>query len=407
MRSLAAICLVSSALLAAPDMLPAQNAIEPALMTTLEDGNLAFLVQDPGFGLPTPAQFGFTLPGDARPHGASFARGGTEVVIADFAQPRLYRASIAVPAAVTTVAIAGRTNASGTLAADPNGRYVLSVGQNATTGGGESVVVDLAATPPVSTPITPTLTVPGFVTAAIDFAPDGRAFVCHTTGVSVLSPPYTSVDFTMPFPAIAQSPSMCRLTRDGARLFVSRMLSETVPTVNAIRTTPAPYSASSVFTEMPAPAGVQGLGPMAVSPDGQALIVAQQFLFPQAPNPPKARVFVLRAPFGGQTAYEELVLPAAVAGLNCSVGGSPADCPGFEHVEVSADGRLAILTGNSSSELAGAPGNVSALFVSDPFDAATRSLTAVPVGLSVGTPGRGAGAVRFRPMTVFRSGLER
>ena len=125
----------------------------------------------------------------------------------------------------------------------------------------------VATQPPTVTPVTPALRVRGFVTAAIDFAPDRRAFVCHTAGVSVLKPPYTTVEFTMAFPTIVQSPSMCRLTRDGGRLFVTRVLSETVAMPNGVRTTAAPFSAQSTFVNMPAPAGVQGLGPMAVSPD--------------------------------------------------------------------------------------------------------------------------------------------
>lgn len=383
-------------------------AVEPAIAATLEDGNLGLLLPTPDDNLPSPAQTAFALPPDARPHGAAFVGGGSEALFADFAQPRLYRAALSAPATVETLELAGRSSANGTLAAAPGGRYVLSIGEsgNNGNGAGESVVVDFAVSPPAATPIVPTLRVLGFVTAAIDFAPDGRAFVCHTAGVSVLRPPYTTVEFTMPFPTITQSPSMCRLTRDGSRLFVTRLLSESVATVNAVRTTGAPYSADSQFVELVAPAGVQGLGPMAVSPDGQTLLVAQQFVFPQAPNPPRTRVFLLRAPFDGQTSFAELALPAALSGPSCSAEGNPIDCPGFEHVEVSADGRLAILTGNSSDELVGVPDQVPALFLRDPFDDAARSAFVVPLAPDATTPGRGTGAVRFQPMRIFADGLE-
>lgn len=380
--------------------------VESALLGTLEDGDLGLLLPNPAAGLPNPVQTAFSLPLDAAPHGAAFARGGSEAVFADFLTPTLYRAPLADSATVASIALTGRTSGNGTLAADPYGRYLLSVGR-ANNGSGESVVVDLGVTPPQVTPIQPTLNVAQFVTAAIDFAPDGRAFVCHATGVSVLSPPYTTVDFTMDFPAIQLSGSQCRLSRDGSRLFVTRVLSETVPTVNGVRTTAAPYSANSQFVTMPAPLDVQGLGPMAVSPDGEALLVGQQFLFPQAPNPPRARLFLLRAPFDGQAAYQEIALPAAVSGNNCVDGANPFDCAGFEHIEVSDDGSLAILTGNSSSVAPNAADKVPAVFVQAPFDDASRTVVAVPIAPeSNDSLGRGTGAVRFQPTGLFRDGLE-
>jgi hypothetical protein len=377
-------------------------AVEPAVMTTLEDGNAGVLLATPDANLPLPAQALSGLPPGAAPHGVAFL--GGEVLLQDFALPKLYRTSLATPGAVTELALPGRSNGTGTLAAEPNGRFALSVGESS-QGAGEAVVVDFGAIPPTVTPIVPTMRVRGFVTAAIDFGPDRRAYVCHTTGVSVLKPPYTTVEFTMAFPAVVQSPSMCRLSPDGSRLFVTRVLSETVATVNGVRTTAAPFSAQSVFTTMPAPNGVQGLGPMAVSPDGQALLVGQQFLFPGDIGT-RARAFVLRAPFGGATAYEEITLPASLVGMNCTAEGNARDCPGFEHIESSADGTLAILTGNSSSVVANVSDRVPAVFVRNPFVAATRDAVAVQVATAAVTPGRGSGAVRFQPSRLFRDGLE-
>lgn len=378
-------------------------AVEPAILATLEDGNAGVLVSAPDTNLPLPAQVMFGLPPGAAPHGAAFL--GRDALFADFLLPRLYRAAIATPGAVTNVELAGRTSANGTLAVEPNGRFALSVGES-NLGTGEAVAIDFSTTPPTVAPIVPALRVRGFVTAAIDFAPDRRAFVCHTGGVSVLKPPYTAVEFTMAFPAVVQSPSMCRLARDGSRLFVTRVLSESVPTVNGVRTTAAPYSAQSTFTTMPAPVDVQGLGPMAVSPDGSALLVAQQFLFPPLEAGARARAFVLRAPFGGNTVYEEITLPASVVGVNCTAEGNPRDCPGFEHVEVSDDGTLAVLTGNSSSVVANVADRVPAVFVRSPFVDATRDATAVQIAPAAAIPGRGTGAVRFLPTRLFRDGME-
>jgi hypothetical protein len=157
---------------------------------------------------------------------------------------------------------------------------------------------------------------------------------------------------------------------------------------------------------MPTPVDVQGLGPMAVSPDGQALIVGQQFLFPPAFVGTRARAFLLRAPFNGSTPYQELVLPAALTGIQCSDAGSPVQCPGFEHIEVSARGDLAILTGNSAAAVAGAADRVAAVFFADPFNDALRNGFAVQIGNVPGEQGRGAGGVRFQPDRIFTDAFD-
>jgi hypothetical protein len=384
------------------------STVELAILTTLEDGNFGLRFPSPASSLPSPSHIAHALPVGARPHGAAFARGGNEALYADFAAPQLHRGTLVVPIVVQSLALAGRSTGNGTLATSPAGRHVLSIGQSGSNGtsAGESIVLDFGTEPPSIAPIVPTLKVLGFVTDAIDFAPDGRAFVCHTTGVSVLRPPYTTVEFTMPFPEIHETPSVCALAPDGSRLFVTRMLSETVASVNAVRTTAAPYSAASTFVAMPTPGDVQGLGPLAVSPDGRALLVGQQFLFPPAFAGIRARVFLLRAPFDGSTTYQEIALPSTVSGVNCVDGVDARDCPGFEHIEVSADGTLAILTGNSSATLSPAADSVPAVFITNPFDDATRSVFAVQVTPGAAVPGRGTGAVRFRPMGIFRDGLE-
>ena len=382
----------------------ARSSVEPAIISTLGDGDAGILLRTLGPALPAPTQQALPLPVGALPHGLAFL-GSDQMLFADFAQAQLYRVALADTGTSLTVLLPGRSNANGTLAAAPGGRFALSLGSS-NTGEGEAVAIDFASNPPTVTPIVPTLRVLSFVTDAVDFAPDGSAFVCHTTGVSVLRPPYTSVDFTMTFPPTLQSPSVCQLTRDGRRLFVTRMLSEVAPSINAVRTTAAPFSADSVFVSMPAPADVQGLGPMVVSPDGQALLVGQQFLFPPAFEGIRARAFVLRAPFDGTTTYAEIALPPALTGVQCEDGVEAHDCPGFEHIEVSDDGSLAILTGNSSVQLPDAADSVPAVFVRMPFDDALRSTVAVPIDNDAIVPGRGTGGVRFRPTGIFRDGFE-
>jgi DNA-binding beta-propeller fold protein YncE len=385
---------------------PSARAVEPLIASTLEDGSFGIVLPTPAVDVPNPAQVIAGLPVGSRPHGAAFL-GANEALFADFALPRLLRVALDAPATATIVALSGRSNGNGTLTVDPSGRYAISIGQtNALQPVGEAVVVDFGVQPPQATPIAGGLRVLGFVTAAVDFSPDGRAFICHTTGVSVLAPPYTGIAFTMPFPAVVQSPTMCRLTRDGRRLFVTRMLSETAPSVNAIRTTTSPFSAASQFTEIPAPADVQGLGPMVVSPDGEAVLVGQQFLFPPSFVGTRARAFIVRAPYGAESTWSEIPLPDGVRGETCFDGPASDDCPGFEHIELSDDGSLAILTGNSSDELAGAADSVPLVYVRDPFDDANRVAQAVQLAPGATTPGRGTGAVRFRPTRIFRDGIE-
>ncbi len=381
-------------------------ANEAAIMSTLEDGTQGIFLPTPLQNLPNPTQQAVALPNDAQPHGLAF-RLDREMLFADFAQAKLYRRGIGGSSLSETVSLNGfRNSANGTLAVDPSGRYALSIGESSNGTFGESVVVDLSMQPPQVSTIAAGLQVKQFVTAAIDFHRDGRAFVCHRSGVSVLSAPYTSIDFTMAFPQLLQSGSQCRLSPDGSRLFVTRVLSESVPTVNGVRTSAAPFSASSVFIDLPAPADVQGLGPLVVSPDGQAIIVAQQFLFPPLFAGVKARAWLLRAPFNGSTFYQELSLPASVVGNNCLDGNQTIDCAGFEHAEVNANATLLILTGNSSSITAGASDSVPAVFIRSPFNDALRSAQAVQIGTGAGTLGRGAGGVRFLPSVVFRNGFE-
>ncbi|MCB1627997.1 MAG: hypothetical protein KDI48_09710 [Xanthomonadales bacterium] len=377
---------------------------EPLALATIDDGNAAVYLANPGAGLPNPTQEVYPLSPGTRPHGVAFL--GQQVLYQDFVGPRIFRINPQAPGTVPIITLAGRTRGNGSLAVDPSQRYALSIGESlGAPSVGEAVVVDFGLTPPRVDPVAGGLRVLSFVSSAIDFAPDGRAFVCHTDGISVLSPPYRTIDFTMAFPPVVQSPSVCRLSRDGSRLFVTRVLSETSPSVNGIRTTEAPYSADSVFTVLPAPSDVQGLAAIAVAPDGQAILVGQQFLFPPEFAGTRAQLFLLRAPFDADTLYERIELPPAVSGLNCSDGGQLIQCPGFEHIELSRDGSLAVVTGNSGVQTGDTGDRVPAIFISHPFDDDNRSIAVVQIGLP-GAEGRGAGGVAFASEVLLRDSFE-
>lgn len=179
------------------------HANEAAIMSTIADGNQAILPPTPNQGLPTPTQQPFTLPANAIPHALAF-RLNSEMLFADFEQPKIYRVARAAPNTVTTLNLSGRSSANGTRAVDPSARYAISIGETSNGTFGESIVIDFGATPPQITTISNGLRALQFVTAAIDFHADGRAFVCHTGGVSVLSPP-CSAAATRRKPAVAIS----------------------------------------------------------------------------------------------------------------------------------------------------------------------------------------------------------
>lgn len=378
-------CCIVSALLAAPAIASA----EPVVLGTFSDGNLAVVLPAPDVGLPAPAQvIAGGLPADARPHGVAH-RFADEALFADFFLPRVFRVRVSTGQLVGTIALPGRTSGNGSIAFSPDGDTALAIGERNEAGQpltAESVVIRGLAGGNISvTPLQPALRVRRFATAAIAFAPNGRAFVCHVDGVAVVDPPYTNVAFGVTLPS-STATSVCRLSPDGQRLFVTRSGA-------GIGVVDAPFSAASVPVTILAPPGAGALGPMAVSPDGNAVLVGQVNRTSAGNN---ARLFIVRAPFTASTAMQEIALPATLAGPNCGTG--TQECPGFEDMDTNSDGSLAIVTGNSSVVDAGFTGRAPLVVIRNPFDDATRQVLAVAIGnVAQGTHGRGTGGVRFQP----------
>lgn len=98
-------------------------------------------------------------------------------------------------------------------------------------------------------------------------------------------------------------------------------------------------------------------------------------------------------------------LTPTTTGRNCTDTGAPIQCPGFEVIEVSRDGTLAVLAGYGGANVADAADRVPAVFIRHPFDEASRFAIAVPIG-PPGFEGRGAGDVAFQPDRLFTYGLE-
>jgi len=379
----------------------ASAAQPPAVLTTFGDGDIAAVLTRPDVGLPAPAQaVGNGFGSAVDPHGLDFVRVG-EVLVADFTLPQLARLRVGDASVQGVITLPTRTNANGTLAVSPDGNYALSFGES--SGGiAESAVVSGFGSGAIRVQAgAPNLRVRRFVTAAIDFDRSGRAYVCHTHGVAALDPPYAATLFDVALPTTT-STSVCRLSRDGQRLFVTRAGA-------GIGIATAPFSAATVPAVVAAPAGVGALGAIGVAPDGNALLIAQTN--PASAGATRARLFLLRAPYTAASTMQELALPAAVTGNSCTpASGGTSQCPGFEDISVSPDGHLAIVTGNSSVQDTGFSGRAPLLLITDPFDDATRAMHAVTIGTAASAnEGRGTGSVRIEPadLRIFADGFER
>lgn len=212
------------------------------------------------------------------------------------------------------------------------------------------------------------LNLPGNVlaadTQAIAFDAQGRAFVAHTSGVSVILPPYTSVAFTMP--RVAEVGLVFQhnvvVTPDGGKVLVTND--------NKVLIYSAPLSQSSVPEILAAPLeDSYALDGIALLPDGTKAIVT-------ITEPRNSRVAVISAPFNSSSTFEFISLPRRTDGPYFQ---------GFEDVSVSADGRYALVTGQLQ-------GNDPLMLIKGPFTSAGATVCPIPI-----PGGRGAGAVRFLP----------
>lgn len=349
----------------------AASAHGQAIMGTVGDGNVIVVLPTPNSGLPTPAQSVVPgLPVDAQPHGVGYF-GSDSALISDFLNGRVYQVQVSTATLVSTITTSPSYDGTGTIAVAPSLTAALA--------SGNSTTLSVIQAPFVAGATITTVTLPGqirsYQTQAIGFAPSGRAFVYHTTGISILDPPYTSIAFTIPVAgndlggALAVSP-------DGNTLLVTKF-------TGVVEIFDAPFSAGSTGTTLTI-AGANGLDGIQITPDGARALVVAAFVNEQA--------FAISAPFTAASAVETLPIPA----------GSGA----FEDVGISADGQLAVFTGGSIGP------RLPAVFVRAPFTAAGATSFSVVIG-SAGPPdtrGRGAGAVRFLPpglapgLTISKSG---
>jgi hypothetical protein len=306
------------------------RAIDPLVFGTAGDGNAAVVLPDPAAGLPAPIQSTVVLPAGASPHGVDFLS-ADEVLVADFGAPRIFRIRASTAQLIGTIATTGRTFANGTLAVSPDGSVAISAGEPTVNGPNDGVVIRApwgAGAQVTPLPLPAGARVRSFSTQGIVFASNGRAFVCHTTGISALDPPYTSVAFTIALPSTFGT--TCALSRDDQRLYATR------GGQRRIEVFAAPFGAGTPSQPIayPADAG-DDLGPMVIAPDRTQLLIGQVFRRANQTTVPNARAWVVTG-LDATPAFVELTLPAAISGNACQ--GSETLCPGFEDAAASGDG---------------------------------------------------------------------
>lgn len=249
-----------------------------------------------------------------------------------------------------------------------NGTLAVSPDQTAALALGDTGALNVIRAPFTGSSAITTISLPGniaqYQTQAIVFNNAGRAFVYHTTGISVLDAPYTSVAFTIPYSnpqsgAIAISP-------DGNTLLATRYL-----LLNDVGIFNAPFSAESGYTSLYINMAML-LDGIKITPDGtKAIIVTNN----------SSSAFAISAPFTNSSPVERLPLPTSH-----DVGAGDA---GLEDVAISPDGQSAILSGGSDFD--------PPILIKAPFTAADAVSTYLPIQ-GAGNPNRGAGVARFRPV---------
>lgn len=320
-----------------------------AIIGTAGGSNQAIVYPTPGIGLPTPTANVVTQPLlGSRPHGVSFY-GADQALVSNFGVDTVSVITISTASLLSSITVPGY-GGYGTIAVDPTRKFALACGN---TNSLYRISAPFAAGASVaSIPLTGTIA--PYQTQAIVFAPSGRAFVYTTSAINVLDPPYSSVAFTIPAPWNVSSLAIA-ITSDGNQLLVT-------DGGTTVRIFTAPFTSSSTPVALAIPGANMTDGIM-ITPDGTKALVAS------AAGP---LVHAVSSPFTASSTVEQIPLPPAFNG------------GGFEDVGISADGQLAIVTGNSG------PGG--ACFIQAPFTAAGATVHSVAI---VG--GRGAGAVRFMP----------
>ncbi len=254
--------------------------------------------------------------------------------------------------------------------------------------GGPSTLAVIAS-PFDAAPVVTFLTLPfdqliaQYQTQGITFDDSGRAYIAthhrdwdplnpattpNDSYVHVLDPPYSAIAFSMVVPVQSgqfQAAEGIAVTQDGSKVLVTSYSQD-------IFIYDAPHTLLSIPTTLSIPAMACGFG-LDITPDQQEAVVVDCLDMIQ----------VVSAPFNSSSSVETISIPAAAQGAL------------LEHVSISADGQLAVVSGGSNGSV------VPAVFMEAPFTSAGATLHAVIV-----TNGRGAGAAEFMRTRIFEDGFE-
>ena len=281
------------------------------------------------------------------PHGVGYY-GSDFALISNFSNSQVWNVQISTHAVLNTISTGSAGyNGTGTIAIAPNLQYALM------NGGGNLVVMQAPFSAPTFTSVALAGGIASYQTEGIVFDSASRAYVATSGGIAVLDPPYTSVAFTIP-----GSGESIAITPNGQQLLVTHLFSPG----NTVSIYTAPFSATSTPVTLTV-TGAVALDGITVTPDGSQAVIAD---FNNA-----GQIVVVNAPFNASSTTALIPLGGTVGAL--------------EDISVSADGQFILSTGGS-----GAP----AVLIHGPFNASS-TVCDVPI-----TGGRGAGAVRFLPVTL-------
>lgn len=385
--------LVPAVALAVAIAFAAAGANAQTIVTTGSAGGSAWRLPIPDDGLPTPIVLALdSLPADANPHGVALVS-PRSALIADAGGGRLFALHAGTGALLDTIETAP-WNGSGSLAVSPDGSVALGSGD---ASGVESGLV-VVESPFSGAPVVRSVALPSSQhvgeeqSAAIRFAPSGRAFVAtHHSGfveggaspnasfVHVIDPPYAAIAASIELPVgVASSSNFDRaeglaVTPDGATVLVTNGDRE----LYVLR---APFSTGMAVETLPLGGVIRSGSSVAASPNGAGALVTDY----RAENG-FDRVMLLRPPYD----------TTATSGLFIG-GGGAGTLRGFEHVAIVSDGSYAIASGDVAAGEAGDLWLIRAPFGATP----SNWFISLPLGE------RGTGAVEILDPRLLVDGFE-
>lgn len=355
-------------------------------VTTEGDGDRMFVIEGLLDDPPQPVVIEVQGLAGARPHGGAYIRSG-RALISDFFRDGVFVVDTDTASTLSRIDTAGLWNGTGSIRVSPDGRTALAFSWTRT-----NIAV-------LREPYMPGMpfgsletgrNFSSFQTDGIVFADSGRAFVRSIDRIHLIDPPYTQLGPALLAPTRPSSGTnffsgALAISADGQRLLGTDLIDSLdvylAPHVNGqapSRRIPLGFGAGGTS---------QGADGIILTPDEQFAIVVNAFL-PQ--------IAVVSDPFGADPQVQLLDLPAPL--LNGCGAAETSPCPGFEDLDISPDGSLIVVTGNSSHLVNGVSNPTRGRAPLALVRRAGNQFTveALRVGNSKdGSHGRGTGTVRF------------